>query len=274
MGIQIGQAASLVMQRHLQSHTNKINSLLEQLSTGYKVNSAGDNPAGIAQINEYESQIRGMDKAYENLQQGLSLLTSAEDGLNTILTQLQSYRETALEASADGITEFGDYEKSAAAYQSAIDLAATTTVFNGNNLLDGSISGTFFIQSGPNSGASSRIDIANAIDETVTVAGLSLTTYDLSDQTNAQNAVTAIDSAIEDITGQLTRIGTFQNILSSQADLMDAQAVNLESALSSIRDVDTAFASAELTRFQSLQSAAATSLLTANSQSTLYNLLY
>lgn len=274
MGIQIGQAASLVMQRHLQSHTNKINSLLEQLSTGYKVNSAGDNPAGIAQINEYQSQIRGMDKAYENLQQGLSLLNTAEDGLNTILAELQNYRETALEASADGISDYSAYQSSASAHQASIDLAAGTTTFNGNSLLDGSISGTFFIQSGPNSGASNRIDISNAIDETATVAGLSLTSFDLSDQTNAQNAVTAIDAAIESITGQLTEIGSFQNILSSHADLMDAQAVNLESALSSIRDVDTAFASAELTRFQSLQSAAATSLLTANSQSTLYNLLY
>lgn len=270
----VGAAASQVIQNHLKQHTDKINTLLEQLSTGYRVNSAGDDPAGIAQINEYDKQARGMDAAYDNVQQGINLLSAGETGLNTILTQLQSFRTTALEASADGISDYSSYQTSAAGYKSAIDLAANTTVFNGNTLLDGSISGTFNIQVGPGTGAANQTDISGAISSTNTSAGLSLTTYDLSNQTNAQNAVTAIDTAIASVTGQLSTIGAFQNVLSAQADLLDAQRVNFESALSTVRNVDTAAATADLAKYQALQSSAAISLLSADSQTSLLNLLY
>lgn len=271
----IGQAAGLIMKNHMDSHTRQINSLLEQLSTGQKINSAGDNPSGLAQVNKLDAKIRGMNKAYENIQQGISLLDTAESGLNAILEELQDYRETALEASADGISDYSSYTASAGAYQAAIDLAVSTTKFGSTTLLDGSVAGTFNIQAGPDSAASNRIDIANSINTDTSVSGLSLTTYDLSSQVNAQSAVTALDSAIQAVTDQLTVVGSFQQVLASQGDMLTNMTVNFEAARSTLMDVDVAEATAALSTYETLQQASATSMLRISSlQSSLLSLLY
>ncbi len=275
MGFVIGQAASLIMQNHMKSHTKQVNKLLEQLSTTQKINSAGDNPAGLAQVNKYDSQIRGMTKAFENIQQGISLLDTAESGLNAILGELQDFRETALEASADGISDYTPYQTSATAHKDAIDLVTDTTSFNGVELLDGSVSGNFFIQAGANGTANNRFDIVSSIDTNVDSTALSLAGSTLADQANAQAAVTAIDAAIEDITNQLTVVGTHQEILASQGDLLTSMTINYESARSTLMDVDVAEATAALTTYETLQQASATALLKVSSmEANLLSLLF
>jgi flagellin len=275
VGLVIGQAASLIMKNHMDSHTKQVTNLLEQLSTGQKINSAADNPAGLAQVNQYDAQIRGMTKAFENIQQGISLLDTAESGLNTILGELQDFRETALEASADGISDYSAYETAASASKAAIDLVTTTTSFNGTDLLDGSVGGTFNIQAGPNGTANNSFNIASAINSNKGNLALGLATADLDDQANAQAAVTSIDAAIQDITDQLTVVGTYQEILASQGDLMTSMTVNYESARSTLMDVDVAEASAALTTYETLQQASATALIkTSSMQANLLSLLF
>lgn len=277
MGLTINtNVSSLILQNHLKGITAEINTTLERLTTGKKLNSAKDDPSGVGLASKFEAQKRGFVKAQENVQDGLTLLETAEDGLNGILSQLQSFRELALEAASDGIVDYTQYENGADSFQSSIDLIANTTRFNGTNLLDGSVGGAFNIHAGASSSAANRIDISSSINAEVTASGMSVGSVNisLSDQTNALAAVDLLDLAIEKVTGQLTKIGSTQNMLDNHLDYLEVMESNMSSAESRIRDADTAKETARLSELQILQQAAGQMIINANNQSSIFFLLY
>lgn len=277
MGLHINtNVSSLILQNHLKGITAEINTTLERLTTGKKLNSAKDDPSGVGLASKFEAQKRGFMKAQENVQDGLTLLESAEDGLNSILSQLQSFREVALEAASDGILDYTPYENQADSFQDAIDMVANTTSFNGTNLLDGSVVGAFNIHAGASSPAVNRIDISDSIDREVTSAGLGVgsAAITLANQADALTAVDELDTAIQAVADRLTIIGSQQNVLDNHLNYLNVMEENMSAAESRIRDADTAEETARLSQLQILQQAAGSMLVNSNNQANIFFLLY
>lgn len=268
--------SSILLRNHLSGITAEINTTLERLTTGKKLNSAADDPSGVGLASKFEAQKRGYITAQENVQDGLNLLETAEDGANSILTQLQSFRDLALEAAGDGIVDYSTYETGADNFQAAIDLVAGTTSFNGTDLLDGSVAGAFNIHAGATSSAVNQIDISASISTDLSNTGLATHAgaITLASQANALTAIDAIDAAIQTVTDQLTVIGAQQNVLDNHHDYLEVMETNMTSAESRIRDADVAEETGRLAELQVLQEGAAQMLLTSNNQSSIFYLLY
>ncbi|MEB3287959.1 MAG: flagellin [Vampirovibrionales bacterium] len=263
---------SLNAQRYLTNNTNSLAKSLEKLASGYRINRAGDDAAGLQLSENLRSQIRGSQKAYDNVQDGINVLNIADGSLDTITTNLQRMRELTVQAAND---TYSTSQRSAItaeidALRSDIDRIADATIFNGQNLLGGSAPSAFNIQLGPNDTAAvDALDIVTALGDTraTTAAGLSLTataTTAVTDSTTARAYLTTLDTAIETVLEQRATLGAFINRLEGAASNLLNSIENQSSAESRIRNVDVAAESATMTRNQILQQASATVLSQAN----------
>ena len=262
--------SSLNAQRSLSRNTTALGKSLEKLSSGFRINRAGDDAAGL-QISEIlRGQIRGSKKALENTQSGLNVLQIADGSMEMITENIQRIRELAVQAANDtnGAAQRVAINQEIDARRADIDRIAEASQFNGSVLLNGS-EGTaldFVLQVGPNGAANAdEIDIsASFADARVANIGLTIATGVITDNPTAQTYLGLVDTALATINAQRATIGSFMNRLESAANNLMNGIENLSAAESQIRNVDVAAESAEMTRNQILQQASSTILAQAN----------
>ena len=214
----------------------------EKLSSGYKVNRAADDAAGLAISEKMRRQIRGLTQASANAQDGISAVQTAEGALNEVHDMLQRMNELAVKA-ANGTNQSEDcsyIQSEVDALVSEIDRVSTTTTFNEKNLLDGSWSGGVALQVGAEGTTQNTISVSiNAMSST----GISVNTLSssgVSNQANAQSAIDTIKKAITAVNKQRSDLGAIQNRLEHTIKNLDNVVENTTSAESQIRDTDMA----------------------------------
>ncbi len=257
--------SSMTAQRHLTNNTNMLNRSIEKLSSGFRINRAGDDAAGLQVSENLRAQIRGSKKALDNVQDGMNVLNIADGALSVITENLQRMRELAVQAANDTY----DADQRTAIQQEInaritdIDRISDAVEFNGVKLLDGTLA-TFDIQAGPNNTAADVIDISGAFANAdyATLSGGGATLVDT--HANALTAIGTLDTAITTVNNQRATLGSFVNQLESASQNLAIGIENLSSSESRIRNVDVAAESAELVRNQILQQSAATVLAQAN----------
>lgn len=213
----------------------------EKLSSGYKINRAADDAAGLSISEKMRSQIRGLNKASSNAQDGVSLVQTAEGALNETHSILQRMNELATQA-ANGTNTSVDRSAIRAELDqltSEIDRIQSTTQFNTMNLLDGTFSGAnnkMKLQVGALSGQSIDFSIANMCATKIGLkASLSVSTF-----TKAGTYMKAVQDAIETVSKQRSAMGAIQNRLEHTIANLDTTSENTQSAESRIRDTDMA----------------------------------
>lgn len=266
MGLRINtNVASINAQRNLSQTRLSMDKTLEQLSSGQRINRAGDDAAGLAISENLKAQIRGLKQAERNGQDGVSLVQIAEGGLSEISNILIRLRELSVQAASDtiGATERKFLNVEFEQLTSEIDRIAASTEFNRVPLLNGT-GAVFDIQIGTrNDPVTDRLTF-DASSADVNVAALGLNLASVADKISAQNSLSAIDQAIISVSGIRADFGALQNRLQSTINNIAVSIENLSSANSRVRDTDVANATAELTKNQILVQAGTSVLAQAN----------
>ena len=250
MGLRINtNVSSINAQRNLGKTRLGMQKTLEQLSSGQRINRAGDDAAGLAISENLKAQIRGLGQAERNAQDGISLVQIAEGGLQEISNILIRLRELAVQAASDtiGSTERKFLNVEFEQLVAETDRIANSTEFNRVPLLNGT-GAVFDIQIGTrNDPLSDRLTF-DASSADVNVAALGLNLASVADKISAQNSLSAIDQAIVSVSGIRADFGALQNRLQSTINNLQISVENLSSANSRVRDTDIAKATAELTK--------------------------
>ena len=222
--------------RQLGITTNLQAKSTEKLSSGYKINRAGDDAAGLAISEKMRSQVRGLDKASTNAQDGISLIQVAEGALNETHSILQRMNELATQAANDTNTSIdrSNIQQEIDQLTSEIDRIRSTTQFNTMNLLDGSFTKKN-LQVGSLCGQQISISIGNMNASTLNVKGLKVSSF-----TKAGSAMLRIQKAIDKVSTQRAYLGAIQNRLEHTIANLDTASENTQAAESRIRDTDMA----------------------------------
>ena len=214
----------------------------EKLSSGYKVNRAADDAAGLAISEKMRRQIRGLSQASLNAQDGISAVQTAEGALNEVHDMLQRMNELAVK-SANGTNQTEDQsyiQKEVDALVKEIDRVSATTTFNERNLLDGSWSKGIDLQVGAEGTSQNRISVTINAMSAAGISVNSLSSSGVASQSAAQNAISTIKAAIKAVNGQRADLGAIQNRLEHTINNLDNVVENTTSAESQIRDTDMA----------------------------------
>lgn len=269
MGLRINtNVASLNAQRNLMGTKYGLDKSLEKLSSGYRINRAGDDAAGLAISENLRAQIRGLKQASRNAQDGISLVQVAEGGLNEISSIMIRLRELAVQAASDTI---GPVERQFLNVEydqliSEVDRIADGTEFNGTQLLAGTGSILDFQVGTRNDPNIDRLSFdASKADANSSALGVNLTS--VADKASAQNSLAAIDQAIVSVSAMRADFGAIQNRLQSTVGNIAISTENLSAANSRIRDVDIAEETAEMTKNNILLQAGTSVLAQANQTS-------
>lgn len=267
MGLRINtNVASLNAQRNLGTTRLSMNKALEKLSSGQRINRAGDDAAGLAISENLKAQIKGLSQAERNAEDGISLVQIAEGALGEVSNILIRLRELAVQAASDtiGTTERKFLNVEFDQLTQEIDRIANSTEFNRVPLLNGTGS-VFDIQIGTrNDPISDRLTF-DASSADVNIAALGLNLASVSDKISAQNSLAGIDSAIVSVSGIRADFGALQNRLQSTINNIQTSVENLSAANSRVRDTDIAAETAELTKQNILMTAGTSVLAQANS---------
>lgn len=240
---------------------------MEKLSSGLRVNRAGDDAAGLSISEKMRAQIRGLNQASRNAQDGISLIQTAEGALDEAHSILQRMRELAVQ-SANDTNESEDRDALQAEVTQLIeelDRIASNTEFNNKTLLDGSLtsggSGALTFHIGANEGQNITLQIA---DLGAGVSGLNVSAVNIGTQSGADTAITTINDAITTLSSERSQLGAVQNRLEHTIRNLDNAAENLQAAESRIRDADMAKEMMNFTRANILQQASTAMLAQAN----------
>ena len=267
---------SIVVQHSLSKATGSIGNSLERLSTGYKINRAADDAAGLTISQGFESQARGSQVATSNAQTGVNLLQTAEGDLGIIQDNLQRIRDLSVQAANDsnGTSERDAIKAEVKQRLNEITRIAQASKFNNKELLNGN-AGTIHLQIGSNSETSTNsIEITKGAKNPLAAAQSSdlgvdfdanATDNPFTGYGRASTYIQTIDDAISTISERRSTIGSFQNRLDSAIQSLNVKYQNMSASESRIRDVDVASEAASLTKNQILQQASAQLLAQANS---------
>lgn len=278
---------SIFAQRALRANTLGLQRNIERLSTGYRINRAADDAAGLSIANKLSTQIRGLEKAKQNMGDGISLLQTLEGGLQIVQQNLQRIRELVVQGSngTNGTNEKDALQREINERIAVIDDISGSTKFNGISLLRPTANIT--LQTGSNNGETTTITLLSTqpnegvnIDVLATsadgelsegstialaklrLAGSSVRSYD---NTPADaGSVADVDSMIDNLSRMRSYIGAMQNSLESKLEYADIAIENASASRSRIQDVDVAKESSSLVRNQILQQTAAAMLSQAN----------
>jgi flagellin len=240
---------------------------IEKLSSGYRINRAGDDAAGLAISEKMRSQIRGLDMAAKNADDGISMIQTAEGGLNETHAILQRMRELAVQSASDTNTgiDRGELEKENQALIAEIDRISKDTEFNTQKLLNGkggaTTNGAFTLQIGANKEQELTVTFANMSADSIGVIDVSL-----ADRSKASEAIETIDAAIKSVSDERANMGAVQNRLEHTINNLNVTSENLTAAESRIRDVDMAKEMMTYTKNNILTQAAQAMLAQANMQ--------
>lgn len=265
--------SSIIAQSNLAKATSSLNLAIERMTTGYKINHAGDNAAGYSIARNWETQLGSLDVAADNAATGADMLTTLEDTYALVTSHVQRVRDLT-EQAANGT--YG--EQSLQAIQSEItarleeiDRIAANCEFNGLKMMTGDM-GEIALQVGLYNSDDSQIILKEDLFASASVADLfgeasadvAKKCAGLDDTTTAAEMLTKIDEVINTISGRITTLGAAQNRIESAIESIDVQSENITSSLSTLRDADIAEESSNYIQSQILQQAAATLLSTAN----------
>ena len=282
---------SVFAQRALRMNTTDLQKSTEKLSTGYRINRAGDDAAGLSISNKMTTLIRGMGQAKRNIGDGIAMISTIDGALGTVQDNLQRIRELTVQA-LNG-TNSGD-ERDAIQREinervTAINDMGTQAQFNGVNLLKGTQNIT--LQIGANDGNSLTMlttagltaDVGFLVNHSSTTSGslgegasVSLSAFTVgsanvktvsgnTSATATANALLNLDSMINNVSRMRSQVGAYENSLNSNMDYLDRYGESLEGARSRVRDVDVAEESGKFVRSQILQQTASAMLTQANS---------
>ncbi|KXI27896.1 flagellin N-terminal helical domain-containing protein [Paraglaciecola hydrolytica] len=255
--------SSLNATRQLFTSNNNLNTAFERLSSGFRINSAKDDAAGLQISNRLTTQVLGLNMAVRNANDGISLAQTAEGAMSEITNALQRIRVLAVQAQ-NGINGSSDrlaLQKEVAALKQEISRISTTTQFGGVNILDGMYSSAFLV--GANAGQTISVNISRVggYGTSGLFNGASLSVASIP---SASRALTQVSQAISIIDAKRADLGAIQNRFQSTIRNLSSIAENVSAARSRIRDTDFAVETAELTRWQIIQQASITVLGQAN----------
>jgi len=260
---------SLNAQRNIKNTQNGLGSAVERLSSGLRINSAKDDAAGMAISMKLTAHVRSLNQAVRNAQDGISVVQTAEGGMNEIHNILTRMRELSQQAST-GILSSNDRAALNQEFQdlkSEITRISDTTEFNGLKLLDGSLSANgVSLQVGINNTANDRVAVSGGSFNDIDASALGLTASVSSIDTagNAQSMLALVDSAIGTVSTRRGNLGAVQNRLGSTIANLEIASENLSAANSRIKDADFAIETANLTRSQIILQAGVAVLSQAN----------
>lgn len=233
---------------------------IERLSTGRRINSAADDAAGNAIATRMTSEVRGLNMAIRNSNDGISLAQTAEGGMNEITSMLQRMRELSVQ-SANGTLSAGDrtnLQTEVTALIAQVGDVASRTTFNDVSLLDGT-NASINIQTGSDASQNVAVTLAD-----VTAATLGVDALDISTEAGAGTALTALDTALDTITTAQASLGADQNRLQTTVSNLSDRVANITESRSRIQDVDFSAETTELAKNQILSQASSAMLAQAN----------
>ena len=289
---------SIFAQRALSKGVSSLQSNIEKLSTGFRINRAADDSAGLSISEKLTSQIRGLEKAEQNIGDGISMVQTAEGALSVVQDNLQRIRELVVQAEngTNSDNELDAMQREINARVTTIDDIASQTEFNGLSLLDGSlgnnVAGTtatdFALQTGADNNQTTQVDFdafiiditgADAQDGLNAGAAFNLEDLNVSTATGSvgpQSApgtpgaataspLTGLDLMLDNVSTMRSELGAVQNSLESKAEYLNVAKENAAASRSRIRDVDVAGESSDMIKNQIIQQSAAAMLSQANS---------
>jgi len=251
--------------RQLGITTSGLQKSTEKLSSGYKINRAADDAAGLSISEKMRNQIRGLNKASDNAQDGISLVQTAEGALNEVHSMLQRMSELSVQAAngTNDTTDRSSINDEIQQLKTEIERVGSTTQFNKMNILDGTFStgANKLLQVGANANQTIKVDI----DALKSVVGSSLMA-DLKTETatNAQSAITVVQNSIEKLSKLRSKLGAVQNRLEHTVANLDNISENTQSSESRIRDTDMAEEMVQYSKNNILQQAGQSMLAQAN----------
>jgi len=261
MGLRVNQnIAAFNSYRNLSITDGQMSKSLEKLSSGFRINRAADDAAGLAISEGLRSQVGGLKVAVRNAQDGVSVVQTAEGALTETHSILQRMRDLAVQAANDGSLDTNAKAAADSEYQQLIlelDDISSKTSFNGVNLLDGSFNKAF--QVGANANDTLTVDLSTATDSATLGA-----TGDLTTAANATTAIDAINTAIQTVSTTRANLGATQNRLEHKINNLNVAVENLSASESRIRDTDMALEMVSFTRSQILSQAGTAMLAQAN----------
>jgi flagellin len=256
---------SLRAQQNLSKAQNALTSNIERLSSGLRINRAGDDASGSSLSSKLTSDTTGLKMAARNSNDAISLIQTAEGAMGEINGLLQRMRELAVQSANGGTLTSAErvyIDQEFQLLESEINRIVGVTEFNGNKLIDGNYSTGIDFQVGMNNSLNDRLQISIADNDST---ALGLNDDVLTSQTGAQAAINALDTAIQSVATSRSTMGTTQNRLTVTLTNLANMHENLSAANSRIKDVDVAEESAGMTRNQILQQAGVAVLAQANS---------
>jgi flagellin len=257
--------ASLNAQRNLTNSQNTLNTSLQRLSSGLRINSAKDDAAGLFVAQQITRDIRGLNQAARNAGDGISLGQTAEGALGEVANNLQRIREIAVQAANATVGDRTGLQAEVDQLTQEISRIIQTTEFNGTSLLTGSASLTF--QVGASGAASNQVTLSVSTLTGIKgyASGLTATgTVDVSSQSGASGVLSALSTAIDTVNKSRANFGALQNRFEAVISNISVYAESLTAARSRIQDADFAAETANLTRAQILQQAGVSILAQAN----------
>ncbi|MBF0317231.1 MAG: flagellin FliC [Nitrospirae bacterium] len=264
-----------------QNSLNKIQSalpkIMDQLSSGYRINSAADDAAGLAIATKMSSDVRAFAVSINNANDGISMVQTADGAMSSINDTLQDVRSLALQAQSGqyGPEDVKSMQEQADALLSTIDTTATQTSFNGQKLLDGSFSKTIFIGTGPGDkgikvdvgnmqinqlGSDSNANLASVMSPQAAQQAGQSNGGQGSLETNPSQAVNIIDAAMNQVNSERSKLGAISNRFEASINNLNTASENTQAATSRIMDTDYAQATSNLKK-NLIQNNAAISML-------------
>lgn len=275
--------SAISAQRNLGRTSNALSTAMERLSSGFRINRAADDAAGLAVSEKLKAQIGGLNQASRNAQDGISMIQTAEGALDAVQTMMQRMRDLAVQAASDtnGPTERANINLELDQLRQEISNISTRTEFNGNTLLDAKAAlAPSILQTGANGGEQTDVTFVNItldsvngvpVDDMATLAG-ALNDYGTdaglattgATQTNASALIDAVDLALASISSSRAILGAVQNRLQFTIANLGTTSENLSASNSRIRDVDVATESSNMAKNQVLEQAGVSVLAQAN----------
>jgi len=256
--------SAMYSQNAMKTNARAMSTAMEQLSTGTRVNSAKDDAAGLAIGQNMTSQIRGLDMAVRNLNDGINMMQTAEGAMVEQSNMLQRMRELAVQSmnGTYSATQRGYLDLEFQALSTQVNDISVNTMWNDQVLLDDSV-GEFQFQAGMSSGQTISVTINDmgTSSDGLDISGKNIATY-----VDAEYALTAISSALETINAQRASIGAGINRMEYAADNLTNVSSNATQSRSTIMDTDYALATTQLAKTQIIQQAATAMLAQANQQ--------
>lgn len=270
MGLRIQtNVASVNAQRNLRQNGSGLQTTMERLSSGYRINKSSDDVAGLAISEQMRGSLRGLGQAQRNAQDGISFVQVAEGGLSETSNILVRLRELATQAASDtlGEKERGFVNIEVQQLRQEMQRIAETTEYSGTRLLDGSANELDF-QVGVRGSENNRITYdASKADARIGSLGVSSIAVDT--KSAARDTLESVDSAIQKVAAMRANFGAIQSRMGSTINNIEVYRENLAAANSRIKDADLALESSELAKTSILQNAGVATLAQANQSSAL-----